>query len=60
MSEILPAEERVRILTNRVANLKNGSGQYGNEFNRRFAIRQAEGALKDALADLRRESAGRA
>jgi hypothetical protein len=50
MSELLPAEERIRILSGRLANLYAGKGQYG-EAERRAEIKDAEDTLASALID---------
>lgn len=50
-NEIIPAAERIQILTGRIKNLKAGKGNHPAG-HRSKSIRQAEEALKNALLDL--------
>lgn len=50
MADKLPAAERIRILTGRIANLNKGSGDYDME-GRLLALRKAKVALDDAKSE---------
>ena len=54
--ELLPPRERIAILTERIKNLKAGSGDYDRQRTRDRAIVNAEQALKDAQKELRGQS----
>lgn len=53
MTDKLPASERVAILSNRIANLNKGSGDYALD-NRVAAINSARRGLEVAQRDLAR------
>lgn len=53
MTEKLSPQERIRILTGRIANLLAGKGEW-RPSNRIRAIRQAESGLAIALSELAR------
>lgn len=48
----LPARERVRILTARIAASKAGAGEYHTERNRQQAIDVAQSALDEARGEI--------
>lgn len=51
--DILPADERVHILSQRLKNLECGKGDF-RPSNRIMAIRKCRRKLVEAIADLRR------
>ena len=53
-TEKLPAKERASINRKRIANLRDGSGDY-TWFPRSWALKQAEDGLLRALEDMKRE-----